>query len=28
MAFSAENRKGTISGIIFVAIFAAADTEF
>ncbi len=26
MAFSAENRKGTISGIIFVAIFAAAAT--
>ena len=26
MAFSAENRSGTISGIIFVAIFAAAAT--
>ncbi len=26
MAFSQENRKGTISGIIFVAIFAAAAT--
>jgi uncharacterized integral membrane protein (TIGR00698 family) len=26
MAFSKENRKGTISGIIFVAIFAAAAT--
>jgi len=26
MAFSVENRKGTISGIIFVAIFAAAAT--
>ena len=26
MAFSAENRKGTISGIMFVAIFAAAAT--
>lgn len=26
MAFSAQNRKGTISGIIFVAIFAAAAT--
>jgi len=26
MAFSAKNRKGTISGIIFVAIFAAAAT--
>ena len=26
MAFSAENRKGTISGILFVAIFAAAAT--
>ena len=26
MAFSAENRKGTMSGIIFVAIFAAAAT--
>lgn len=26
MAFSQENRKGTISGIIFVAIFAAAST--
>ena len=26
MAFSAENRNGTISGIIFVAIFAAAAT--
>ncbi|MBC8237057.1 MAG: YeiH family putative sulfate export transporter [Helicobacteraceae bacterium] len=26
MAFSAENRQGTISGIIFVAIFAAAAT--
>ena len=26
MAFSAENRKGTISGIIFVAVFAAAAT--
>ncbi|MBA1438025.1 MAG: YeiH family putative sulfate export transporter [Epsilonproteobacteria bacterium] len=26
MPFSAENRKGTISGIIFVAIFAAAAT--
>ncbi len=27
MAFSKENRKGTISGIIFVAIFAAAATS-
>jgi uncharacterized integral membrane protein (TIGR00698 family) len=27
MAFSQENRKGTISGIIFVAIFAAAATS-
>jgi len=27
MAFSPENRKGTISGIIFVAIFAAAATS-
>ncbi len=27
MAFSAENRKGTMSGIIFVAIFAAAATS-
>ena len=26
MAFSAENRKGTLSGILFVAIFAAAAT--
>jgi uncharacterized integral membrane protein (TIGR00698 family) len=26
MAFSPENRKGTLSGIIFVAIFAAAAT--
>jgi len=26
MAFSAQNRKGTISGIIFVAIFSAAAT--
>jgi len=26
MAFSAENRKGTMSGILFVAIFAAAAT--
>jgi len=26
MAFSKENRKGTISGILFVAIFAAAAT--
>jgi len=26
MAFSKENRKGTLSGIIFVAIFAAAAT--
>ena len=26
MAFSAQNRKGTMSGIIFVAIFAAAAT--
>lgn len=26
MAFSAQNRKGTISGILFVAIFAAAAT--
>ena len=26
MAFSVENRKGTINGIIFVAIFAAAAT--
>jgi len=26
MAFSEENRKGTISGILFVAIFAAAAT--
>jgi uncharacterized integral membrane protein (TIGR00698 family) len=26
MAFSAQNRKGTISGIIFVAIFASAAT--
>ena len=26
MAFSAQNRKGTFSGIIFVAIFAAAAT--
>jgi len=26
MAFSAENRKGTLSGIFFVAIFAAAAT--
>lgn len=26
MAFSAENRKGTINGILFVAIFAAAAT--
>ncbi len=26
MPFSAENRKGTISGVIFVAIFAAAAT--
>jgi uncharacterized integral membrane protein (TIGR00698 family) len=26
MAFSAQNRQGTISGIIFVAIFAAAAT--
>lgn len=26
MAFSAKNRKGTISGVIFVAIFAAAAT--
>ena len=26
MAFSPENRQGTISGIIFVAIFAAAAT--
>lgn len=26
MAFSKENRKGTVSGIIFVAIFAAAAT--
>ncbi len=26
MAFSAQNRKGTISGIFFVAIFAAAAT--
>lgn len=26
MAFSAENRQGTISGIVFVAIFAAAAT--
>jgi len=26
MAFSAKNRKGTISGILFVAIFAAAAT--
>ena len=26
MAFSAENRQGTLSGIIFVAIFAAAAT--
>ena len=26
MAFSVENRKGTISGILFVAIFAAAAT--
>ena len=26
MAFSAQNRKGTLSGIIFVAIFAAAAT--
>ncbi len=26
MAFSPENRKGTISGILFVAIFAAAAT--
>ena len=26
MAFSVQNRKGTISGIIFVAIFAAAAT--
>ena len=26
MAFSAQNRKGTINGIIFVAIFAAAAT--
>ncbi|HFS85145.1 MAG TPA: putative sulfate exporter family transporter, partial [Epsilonproteobacteria bacterium] len=26
MAFSKEKRKGTISGIIFVAIFAAAAT--
>jgi len=27
MAFSPENRKGTMSGIIFVAIFAAAATS-
>ena len=26
MAFSAENRKGTLSGILFVAIFSAAAT--
>ncbi|MCF6310476.1 MAG: YeiH family protein [Sulfurimonas sp.] len=26
MPFSAENRKGTISGVVFVAIFAAAAT--
>ena len=26
MAFSPQNRKGTISGILFVAIFAAAAT--
>jgi len=26
MAFSAQNRKGTVSGILFVAIFAAAAT--
>ncbi len=26
MAFSLENRKGTVSGIIFVAIFASTAT--
>ena len=26
MAFSPQNRKGTMSGILFVAIFAAAAT--
>jgi len=28
MAFSAKNRQGTIRGIIFVSIFAAAATMF
>ena len=26
MAFSAQNRQGTINGIVFVAIFAMAAT--